>query len=285
MVGKDSRTDVAVVRAGEAARRTWWPRGWAIRISVEVGEWVLAIGSPLGLDQTVTAGIVSGKGRSRATCRCRASACARYIQTDAKINPGNSGGPLVNLRRRGRRHQHADQRGPGRRYGFAIPINEVKQVAERADQGQAALPYAYLGVLVGDIEALEPATAREAGRGHAREGRFVSDVTPDSPAEKAGLKAGRRDHPVDEQKVESGADVVDFVAREAIGTKVAVTLVREGKPKTIEVTLGELPATIRKKQSQALSPQVVEQYGLWLQTLTEELAVALGFDPGRRAWW
>jgi serine protease Do len=203
------------------------------------------------------------------------------LQTDAKINPGNSGGPLVDLEGEVVGINTLINAGPGGSYGFAIPINEVKQVAEVLIKS-GRVQYAYLGVLVGDIEVLSPAQREKLGRGTPAKGGLVSDVNPDSPAEKAGLKPGDVITAVDDQKVEVGADVVDYVSSRPIGSKVAVKLTREGKPKTINVTLGELPSDDEEEESQALSPQVAEKYGLWVQTLTPELAAALGLERGTR---
>ncbi|MBC8131485.1 MAG: trypsin-like peptidase domain-containing protein, partial [Deltaproteobacteria bacterium] len=128
VVGADSLTDVAVVRLDKP------PAGLvAARLGdsdkLDVGEWVLAVGSPLGLDQTVTAGIVSGKGRVGRRVQMSGERVRRYIQTDAKINPGNSGGPLVNLGAEVVGINTLINAGPGGSYGFAIPINQVRRVA------------------------------------------------------------------------------------------------------------------------------------------------------------
>src|SRR5262249_14537051 len=129
-VGTDAETDVAVIRLDKPP-----PDLTAARLGdsekLEVGEWVLAIGSPLGLDQTVTAGIVSGKGRVGHHVQMSGGRVRHYIQTDAKINPGNSGGPLVNLSAEVVGINTLINTGPGGAYGFAIPINQVRTVAEK----------------------------------------------------------------------------------------------------------------------------------------------------------
>ena len=119
-LGMDSETDVAVIRLDTPPRDLVAAR-LGDSDKLEVGEWVLAVGSPLGLDQTVTAGIVSGKGKVGRHVQMSGGRVRHYIQTDAKINPGNSGGPLVNLVVRGGRHQHAHQHRPGRRLRLRDP--------------------------------------------------------------------------------------------------------------------------------------------------------------------
>ncbi len=276
VVGKDLRTDVAVLRIENPPADLVAARlGDSDR--AEVGEWVLAAGSPLGMEQTVTAGILSGKGRVGGRIQMSGDRVRRYLQTDAKINPGNSGGPLVNLDGEVIGINTLISAGPGGSYGFAIPINEVRAVADKLiKDGRVAWPY--LGVVVADLDALAPDKRAQLAKGTPDKGAFASDVGASSPAEKAGLKAGDIITQLDEQKVEGGADLVDYVSSRAIGARVAVHVVRGGKPKTIEVTLDELPVG-EEEQAEASTPQLVERYGLWLQTLTADLAGALELDP------
>ena len=126
---------------------------------LDVGEWVLAVGSPLGLDQTVTAGIVSGKGRVGRHVQMSGGRVRSYIQTDAKINPGNSGGPLVQPGGGGGRHQHADQHRTGWRLRLRHPDQSGAPVAESLMK-EGRVRYPYLGVLVGDISPGPAAKAR-----------------------------------------------------------------------------------------------------------------------------
>ena len=276
VVGKDARTDVAVLKLETPPRDLVAARlGDSDRC--EVGEWMLAIGSPLGMDQTVTAGILSGKGRAGRRIQMSGDRVRLYLQTDAKINPGNSGGPLVNLDGEVVGINTLINAGPGGSYGFAIPINEVRRVAALLiKEGRVA--YAYLGVMVGDVEQLLPEQREKLGKGAPARGAFISEVTGGSPADKAGIKAGDIITGLDEQAIEVGADVVDAISSRAIGSRVNVKLVRDGKPKTVAVTLGELPAH-EEELAEARSPEALEQRGLTLQTLTPELAAALGVEP------
>jgi serine protease Do len=196
-----------------------------------------------------------------------------YIQTDAKINPGNSGGPLVNLSAEVVGINTLINTGPGGAYGFAIPINQVRKVAGSLLK-EGRVRYAYLGVLVGDIEGLDPnKKAQLPGVDH---GVYVSQVTPGGPASKAGLRAGDVITDIDEKKMEASGDVIDYVSSRAIGTRVTVGLVRGGKPMKVAVELGELPSA----EAQAAAP--TQKLGLALQTLTPELAESMGIERGAR---
>jgi len=268
VVGADPRTDVAVVRLEKL------PHGLtAARLGdsekLEVGEWVLAIGSPLGLEQTVTAGIVSGKGRAGRRVHMSGDRVRSYIQTDAKINPGNSGGPLVNLDAEVVGINTLINAGPGGAYGFAIPINEVRRVSQILLK-DGRVRYPYLGVMVGDLSDLEPAKKSTLGAGLPEHAALVSEVSAGGPAAKAGVQAGDVITQIDGHKIEYGADVVDYVSSLNIGTKVKLTSVRAGKTLNTTVTLGELPGA--QEAVVADSGKI----GLGLQTLTPDIADSLG---------
>jgi len=263
VVGADPRTDVAVVRLEKA------PKGIvAARIGdsekLEVGEWVLAIGSPLGLEQTVTAGIVSGKGRAGRKVHMSGDRVRSYIQTDAKINPGNSGGPLANLSGEVVGINTLINLGPGGAYGFAIPINEVRRVSQVLLK-DGRVRYPYLGVMVGDLSELEAAKKASLGANLPAKAAYVNEVSPGGPAAKAGVQAGDLITQIDGRKIEYGADVVDYVSSQAIGTKVNLNYLRGGRPMTTAVSLGELPGADEAKLADS------GKIGLSLQTLTAEI--------------
>lgn len=276
VVGKDARTDVAVIKLEHA------PQGLvAARLGdsdkAEVGEWSLAMGSPMGMDMTVTVGIVSGKGRAGRRIQMSGDRVRRYLQTDAKINPGNSGGPLVNLEGEVIGINTLISAGPGGSYGFAIPVNEVRNVTEAlVRDGRVA--YAYLGVMVADLRSLDPSVRQRLGKNTPEKGALVSDLTPESPADKAGLQPGDIITAVDSQAIEFSSDVVEYVSSRPIGSKVAVKLLREGKERVINVALGELPPG-EEERDEASAPETLEPLGMALQTLTPELARLLGMPP------
>lgn len=274
VVGADPRTDVAVVRLEKAPRNLTAAR-LGDSEKLEVGEWVLAIGSPLGLEQTVTAGIVSGMGRAGRRVHMSGDRVRSYIQTDAKINPGNSGGPLVNLDAEVVGINTLINAGPGGAYGFAIPINEVRRVSQVLLK-EGRVRYPYLGVMVGDISDLEPAKRSTLGNGLPAHAAYVSEVSPGGPAAKAGIQAGDVITQIDGHKIEYGADVVDYVSAANIGSKVKLTHLRNGKTMTTTVTLGELPGA--EEAVVADSGKI----GLGLQTLTPEIADSLGLPKAMK---
>lgn len=274
VVGADPRTDVAVVRL-EKVPRTLTAARLGDSEKLEVGEWVLAIGSPLGLEQTVTAGIVSGMGRAGRRVHMSGDRVRSYIQTDAKINPGNSGGPLVNLDAEVVGINTLINAGPGGAYGFAIPINEVRRVSQVLLK-EGRVRYPFLGVMVGDISDLEPAKRATLGSGLPAHAAFVSEVSAGGPAAKAGIQAGDVITQIDGHKIEYGADVVDYVSSLSIGTKVKLTELRGGKTMNTTVTLGELPGG--EEAVVADSGKI----GLGLQTLTPDIADSLALPKAMK---
>ncbi len=271
VVGRDPRTDLAVVRLERVPAHLV-----AARIGnsdqLDVGEWVLAIGSPLGLDQTVTAGIVSGKGHVGRHVQMSGERVRTYIQTDAKINPGNSGGPLVNLAGEVVGINTLINTGPGGAYGFAIPINEVTRVSQSLLK-DGRVRYAYMGVKVGDINALQPAEKDKLGSHAPEKGAYISEITPGSPAAAAGLRAGDVITQIDGHPIASGGDVVDSVSAHAIGQSLALGVTRDGRSQNFRVTLGEMPS-----DDQIASTEPAGPTGMALQTLTPDLAGSLGLD-------
>lgn len=287
VVGRDPKTDLAVVRldkppAGLVAARL------GDSSKLEVGEWVLAIGSPLGLDQSVTAGIVSGKGKVGRNV-VMSQRVREYIQTDAKINPGNSGGPLVNLDGEVVGINTLINTGPGGAYGFAIPVNLATRVAKTI-MTDGRVRHAFLGVLLGDVKngvklnaggepdrSQGPLPEGRAGTGSPARAAWVRQVSADTPAQRAGIHVGDVITQIDKQKIESADDVVDFVSSRAVGNRVAIAYLRDGRPGSIQVTLGELPedAVARRADPDVAQPEGV---GVSMQTLSPEVAKLLGMD-------
>jgi serine protease Do len=277
-IGMDSETDVAVIRLDKPPKDLIAAR-LGDSDKLEVGEWVLAVGSPLGLDQTVTAGIISGKGRVGRHVQMSGGRVRQYIQTDAKINPGNSGGPLVNLNSEVVGINTLINTGPGGAYGFAIPINQVRRVAQSL-LSEGRIRYPYLGVLVGDLSEIDPARRAKLGAAGAlpNGAALVSEVTPGGPAAQAGLRAGDVITDIDGHKIEGAGDVIDYVSTQTIGGKVTVGYLRGGQHATATVTLGELPSADGRGGPARASAKL----GLVLQTLTPDLAQSMGLDPSTR---
>jgi len=239
--------------------------------ALEVGEWVIAIGNPFGLSNTVTAGIVSAKGRGG----LRLAAYEDYIQTDAAINPGNSGGPLLNLDGKVVGINTAIVAYRDYRFnmgiGFAIPGNMAKAVYEQLIE-TGTVVRGFLGVIIQDITA---ELADSFGLKDTR-GVLVPEVTEDSAADKAGLKAGDIIVEFNGQPVEKVNVLQSRVAMLKPGTKVEVVVLRDGKREKLTVELGQRPT---EDALAAAEPSgALEQLGLTVQELTDDLAERLGYE-------
>ena len=232
LVGADPQSDLAVLKI-EAADLTPARIGSSERL--KVGEWVVAIGTPFGLQQTVTAGIVSAKGRSHVGLVDHED----FIQTDAAINPGNSGGPLLNLRGEvvGINSAIFSRSGGNMGIGFAIPADLAQHVLEQLTE-DGRVSRGYLGVMVSDVT---PDLAGHLGL-RARDGAVISVIQDDSAAKAAGLQVGDVVLTVNRQRVTGSAALRNAVALIEPGRSVSMTLIRDGERKTVEVTLGTRPA-------------------------------------------
>ena len=268
IVGADPDTEVAVIKI-DAKDLSFLELDDSD--GLEVGEWVIAIGNPFGLSNTVTAGIVSAKGRGG----LRLAAYEDYIQTDAAINPGNSGGPLLNLDGKVVGINTAIVAYRDYRFnmgiGFAIPGNVAKAIYEQLIE-TGTVVRGFLGVIIQDITA---ELADSFGLKDTR-GVLVPEVTEDSAADKAGLKAGDIIVEFNGQPVEKVNVLQSRVAMLKPGTKVKVVVLRDGKRKKLTVELGQRPtegALAATEPSGAL-----EQLGLTVQELTDELAERLSYE-------
>ncbi len=231
LVGVDRRTDLAVLRLQGGGPFPAANLGDSDRL--KVGDWVLAIGSPFGLQQTVTAGIISAKGRS-----LNGGPFDDFLQTDAAINPGNSGGPLVNMSGEviGINSAILSRSGGNVGIGFAIPANMAKRIyTELVAKGKVTR--GWLGV---SIQPLTPELAKSFGLREPK-GVLISDVVQDSPAEKAGVAAGDIITAFDGKKVESPQDLQKAVAVTPPGKGVPVTVWRDRTQKTMEIKIGDTP--------------------------------------------
>jgi serine protease Do len=290
VVGLDDKTDVAVVQLEKPPANLVAAR-LGDSDKVEIGEWVLAVGSPLGMDQTVTAGIISSKGKigRNRTMQMSGEKMFDYIQTDAKINPGNSGGPLVNLEGEVIAINTLINTGPGGAYGFAIPVNQARRVAETLIK-EGRMRYAYLGVSVGDLRAVaeerkeSPAPAAPSFKlppNAPKDAALVNSVTPNGPAAKAGLRAGDIITRIDNQPIEGSRDVVQYVSAKPVGSRVTVNYMREGKNASMQVTLGEYPSDPESLLAAQTDVQR-EAVGVQLQDLTPDIAGFLGLPDGTK---
>ncbi len=267
LVGTDSRTDIAVLRV---KKKNLSPAQLGDSDALSVGEWVLAIGNPFGLTNTVTAGIVSAKGRSI----IGGNQFEDFIQTDAAINPGNSGGPLVNLKGQvvGINTAIFSRSGGYMGIGFAIPSNMVKNVIEQIVKHGKVIR-GWLGV---SIQRLTKELAESFGYDSTK-GALVGQVQPDSPADKAKIKVGDIIVQVDDLQIENPNHLRNVIASKKPGTTVTLKVFRDKNYITIRVKLGELPEMDDESEgSVAPEKDNIDKLGLSVQNLTPDLARQLG---------
>ncbi|MHC4737383.1 MAG: DegQ family serine endoprotease [Planctomycetota bacterium] len=270
VIGTDPDSDVAVIKI-DAKDLTYLKL--ADSDILEVGEWVIAIGNPYGLSHTVTAGIVSAKGRSDVGL----TTYEDFIQTDAAVNPGNSGGPLLNLDGEviGINTAILSRSGGNVGIGLAIPVNMAKAIyAQLVESGTVVR--GFLGVLPQDISA---DMAAALGLKDAK-GVILPQVTEGSAADKAGVKKGDIVLEFDGKPVENDVEFRRRVAMKKPGSKVKMVVLRDGKRKTITVELGKRPST-EELAAESGQPQVQRELGLTVQNLTDELARRFGYEGMR----
>jgi serine protease Do len=262
LVGKDAKTDIALLRIDNVADLKAVTLGNSD--TLRVGEWVMAIGNPFGLDHTVTSGIVSAKGRF-----IGAGNYDDYIQTDAAINPGNSGGPLLNLRGEvvGINSAIFSRTGGNIGIGFAVPINLATELLPQLKE-KGKVTRGWLGVL---IQKVTPDIAQSLGIDDAH-GALVADVVKDGPALAAGLKVGDVIIEFDGHPVHDSNELPLMVARTPIGKTVPVKVLRDKETKDMTVTIAEL----KEEDLAAAGKSESDKLGLTVQTLTPEIAQDLG---------
>jgi len=261
VIGRDPKTDLALIRVKPDAH---FPEPAHLGDSdvIRVGDWVMAVGNPFGLGQTVTTGIVSAKGRI-----IGAGPYDDFLQTDAAINPGNSGGPLFNM--------NGEVIGintaiiaQGQNIGFTIPINLAKELLPQLKAGK--IIRGWLGVMIQDVT---PDLAKSFGLKETK-GVLISDVTEGSPAAMAGLKRGDVVKGFDGHEVKNAHALSRLVATTQPNSKAKVDIIRDGKEKTVEVRIGTMP-----QKAEGQLPEKETAWGLTVQDITPELAQQLGLNP------
>jgi serine protease Do len=268
VVGRDSKTDIALIEIkGDAEDLP------AVKLgdsgTLRVGEWVVAIGNPFGLENTVTVGIVSAMGR-----HINQGPYDNFIQTDAAINPGNSGGPLLNTKGEvvGINTAIFSRGGGNIGIGFAIPIDLAKEIVPQLKE-KGRVTRGWLGVM---IQKVTPDIAESLGLEEAK-GALVADVVKDGPAEAAGVKQGDVIVEFDGKPVADSAELPLLVARTPVGKTVELVVIRDKKRETMTVTISEL----KEEEELALgSGGGNDDLGLTVQTLTPEVAENLGIERG-----
>ena len=279
LVGRDPNTDLALIQIKDAPDLVPLELGDSDALSV--GSWVMAVGSPFGLEQTVTAGIVSAKGRALGS-----GPYDDFIQTDASINPGNSGGPLLNM--------NGEVVGintaivaDGQGIGFAIPVNMARGIVNQL-QAHGSVTRGWLGV---SIQDLSPELAEYYGI-KDQKGALVVQVFEGDPAAKAGIKANDVIVEVDGKSVDSSRDLTNTIANLEVGKKTTVTLLRDGNKKTVDVKIAKRsdtsPLAQRKPEDSEklgieiaeITPQAAQRFG---HSETEKGVLVVGVEPGSKA--
>jgi serine protease Do len=275
LVGADKRTDVAVVKI-EAAGLTAVKIGDVNRL--RVGEWVMAIGSPFGLENTVTAGIVSAKQRDTGDF-------LPFIQTDVAINPGNSGGPLINMRGEvvGINSQIYSRSGGFQGISFAIPIDEAVRVSDQL-KTSGRVTRGRIGV---QIDQVSKDVAESIGLGQPK-GALVRGVEPNSPAAKAGVEPGDIILKFDGKEIDKSVDLPRLVGNTRPGNKSSMTVFRRGNQRELSITVAELeperPAVraTAPEPAKAQSSNALQALGLSLTELTAAEKKELNLKGGVR---
>jgi len=264
IVGTDPKTDLAIIKI-KAKDAPFVTLGNSD--ALEVGDWVMAVGNPFGLEHTVTAGIVSAKGRV-----IGAGPYDDFIQTDASINPGNSGGPLFNLKGEVIGVNTAIV-ASGQGIGFAIPINMAKDLVPQLIKS-GKVTRAWLGV---GIQEITPELAESFGL-KSSSGGLISNVFPESPADKAGFRPGDVVVEFDGKKIRDSHELPAMVARAAVGEKVRVKILREGRETELVVKLGEMEQG--QKEAMETTSSKSKELGLAVRDMTPEELNEAGIKLG-----
>jgi len=271
VVGRDSHTDIALIKINSADHLPALKLGNSDKL--RVGEWVIAIGNPFGLDHTVTAGIVSAKGRV-----IQAGPYDDFIQTDASINPGNSGGPLINMDGEVVGINTMIVAG-GQGIGFAIPINLAGGILEQLkDSGEVIR--GWLGVSIQDVsEDLAEYYGIEM-----KKGALVAEVFQGDPADEAGIKPKDIIIAVNGERVESSRDLTAKIADLKVGEKAKIQVLRDGKKKNFRVKINKRPDSLSEYGNDKYGRnqrQEEEGMGIRVSEITPEMAKRLNIDKGR----
>lgn len=271
IVGQDPSTDLAVLKISTEEELPTLSFGNSDEL--QIGEWVLAVGNPFGLTSTVTAGIVSAKGRSLNLLNDKFR-IESFIQTDAAVNPGNSGGALVNLKGElvGINTAIASLTGTFTGYSFAVPASIVKKVVDDLIK-YGEVQRAFLGVIISDITP----EIQENEQLTVSQGVYIREVNPESAAEKAGLRPGDVIIKVGETPVRNAAELQEQIGRYRPGDKITITYLRKDKITSVEVTLLGKNASTLTSQKASLHNSLL---GAEFLPLTEKDKTQLGIQHG-----
>lgn len=272
LIGSDEETDLALLKVESSKPLPFLRFGDSDK--AQVGEWLLAIGNPFGLDHTVTAGILSAKGRN-----IRSGPFDNFLQTDASINPGNSGGPLLNMAGEVIGINTAII-ASGQGIGFAIPSNMAAQITEELKGGNK-VRRGWIGVTIQDVDE-NAAKALGMKKAH---GVLIGNVMPGEPAAKGGMKAGDVVIAINGKDVDDSAALLRTIAAIKPGSTATITVWRDGVTKDLKITLGERTAeqlaAQRDGQGRAATPEQAGTLGLTVRALNADEARSLKLEKGQ----
>lgn len=271
LIGTDPDSEVALIKI-DGNNFPVLPMGNSDRI--EIGDWVIAIGNPFGLSETVTVGVISAVGRSNV----HIAAYEDFIQTDAAINPGNSGGPLINLDGQviGINTAIFSQSGGYMGIGFAIPINMARNIEQQLKEN-GKVTRGYLGIYGQDMTT----DMAELLNLKSSEGVIVAQVEQDSPAEKAGIKNHDILLKMNGHKIESYESLRNEIAMLSPGSRIVFQVLRDGNTREIAVNLAERPMTMAQGNLPKGQQQTQKALGIEVQDLTKDLAERFGYALGQ----
>jgi len=263
IIGRDPNTDIALLKIESDENFATVKLGDSD--ALQVGQWVVAIGSPFGLEQTVTAGIVSAKGRVIGS-----GPYDDFIQTDASINPGNSGGPLLNMQGEVVGINTAIV-ASGQGIGFAIPINLARDIiVALKDEGEVTR--GWLGVAIQDLST----EMAEYYNIEGKKGVFVADVFEGDPADKAGIQPKDIILAVNGEKITTSRQLTSIIAKIAVNDSAKIKILRDGKEKTVKVKIAKRPEERLAERGQ--SPEQTEEFGIRVSDLTPEITQRFNID-------
>jgi len=274
LVGADPKTDIAIIRIDAGNLPTL---KWGDSDKLQVGEFVLAVGSPYGLSNTVTMGIISAVGRANVGI----ADYEDFIQTDAAINPGNSGGPLVNIKGEmiGINTAIFSRTGGYQGIGFAVPSNMVRLVIDQLIE-KGKVVRGWIGVT---IQELTPELAHEFGIKKSK-GALVSDVAKDSPAGRAGIMRGDIIVEFNGKEIKDVSSLRNMVAQSKSGNEITMKIYRAGKEFVVKVVIVELPREVAEvaPENPAPDPELKMLTGLTVMNLSKEIIRQLGFNKDEK---
>jgi serine protease Do len=277
VIGRDPLTDSALIELLEKPRETLPEAKFGDSDQMQPGDWVMAIGNPFGLDHTVTVGVISAFGRQFDVAEGRS---VYMLQTDAAINPGNSGGPLLNLRGEvvGINTAILSSRASNLGIGFAVPINLVRDLLPQLRSGKVTRGMIGVSISRGPIsdEVAETLGLTD------RSGAVVSQVREDTPAYKAGIRAGDVIVEFNGRKVQNDRNLVDMVVGVKPGTTVPVKVIRDKQVKSLNVTVAELDLDVEAESQRQDTSDLAQGFGLTLEDLTPAMARRLRLPAGAK---